>query len=362
MSVDNTKKQTLALQVRNPNAPESSSPLVIAAVMPVETRKKKRAVPAADMHFQKPTADDLEACDMAHLEKCTRNNANVTLRKWQEMMTQLDGGNADELNEENACEKFVAFMNGVYEALPNQSLNTFKNTVSHVNTQVMGKIGLNLTTHLTLRRAKNRYVELKKKLTNNAARGDAKVRSTAYSKDQYFEMLETLFDIGYANMTTEEHIQLVDLIISGWTALRTGSKHQLLMKHIPFVADQMSMDKCGFKVVQNFKIHKTELIADSNVDSGDYDTECTLYCQCATHKYCPVMILLQYVESLKEGIGKMMNTFGGSDGILYDDPLFLTVSTAGSWLGNPKAKQLDHLTPAAFGDLYFYRSIKVQTD
>ena len=108
------------------------------------------------------------------------------------------------MNEENACERFVAFMNGVYDALPNQTLKTFKNSVSHVNTQVMSKIGLNLTTHLTLRRAKNRYVELKKKLTSNAARGDDKVKSNAYSKDRYFEMLETLFDIGYEKMTTED--------------------------------------------------------------------------------------------------------------------------------------------------------------
>ena len=88
MSADNTKKQTKTLQVRNPNAPKSSSPLVIAAVMPMETRRKKRGVPAGDMHFQKPTKDDLEACEMAHLEKRTQINANVTLRKWQEMMRQ----------------------------------------------------------------------------------------------------------------------------------------------------------------------------------------------------------------------------------------------------------------------------------
>ena len=158
-----------------------------------------------------------------------------------------------------------------------------------------------------------------------------------------------------------EHIQLVDLIISGWTALRTGSKYQLLMKHILFIADQESMDKCGFKVVQSFKIHKTELIADSNVDSGDYDTESTLYCQCATHKYCPVMVLLHYVESLKEGIGKMKHKFGSSDGILYVDYLHVTMPTAGSWLGNPNAKKLDNLTPSAFGDLSFSRPIKVRT-
>ena len=125
MSVDNTKKQIKTLQVRNPNAPESRSPLVIAAVMPVETQRKKRGVPAGDMRFQKPKEDDLEACNMAHLEKRTQTNANVTLRMWQAMMTQLYGDNADELNEENACERFVAFTNGVHDVLPNQTLKTF---------------------------------------------------------------------------------------------------------------------------------------------------------------------------------------------------------------------------------------------
>ena len=43
---------------------KAMEPVVNTALILVETRRKERGVAATNMHFQKPTKDDLEACDM----------------------------------------------------------------------------------------------------------------------------------------------------------------------------------------------------------------------------------------------------------------------------------------------------------
>ena len=71
---------------------------------------------------------------------------------------------------------------------------------------------------------------------------------------------------------------------------------------------------CGWKLIKNYVRDKTHLTSDPTVAQGSFDTETTLYCHCATHEYCPVKILLEYIENLSDGINNMKHKFGQTDG------------------------------------------------
>ena len=304
--------------------------------------------------FEALSSDELAACKTAHYEPSSLKNLKSTLRKWDKFVELCYGGDQPDITNkpELACKLVIEFLQGMDKSKPFGSVQAAKNIISHVNVNILNPANLDYTKGVNMKALEKYLVKLKKQISDRASKAAPKIRSVAYGKNQWEDMYEARASIPLAERTTEETLQLINMTIDAWGAPRTVTKEKMLMKHITCHRDDETdcikdgKHGCGFKYVKNYLPDKTTLIQNPAAQSGELDTETTLYCQCHTdYMYCPVKILLEYTEALKDGVRTLKHTHGGPDG---------------SWLGNPKAKSEKHKKPVAFDDLPLFREISVR--
>jgi hypothetical protein len=175
-------------------------------------------------------------------------------------------------------------------------------------------------------RSRNEFIRWKKEY-NIKSNKVAKIKSIGWSAEEFDTMFSTLAEIPITERTTNQSVELLDLTISGWTAPRTLTKHQMQSMHLTvqkdsnsFVSDPTNPSQplgCGWKIQKNWTWDKTnQIIPNADVLAGVTDSATTMYCQCHTHLACPVRIILEHLEAMKDGsaTGPMKHKRGGIDG------------------------------------------------
>ena len=222
-----------------------------------------------------------------------------------------------ELSEETVTSAGIIYMKSVIASKEDLHMRSFANAVSHINTQVLKKRGWHMNTKETptstfLLGAFSKYKSYRKELTAKKALAPPRIETAAFSQEQFYAMLSESAGTNRLMRTTRQQARLIyGLITLAW-GQRNKTWWKLKMHHVRFVPDNLS--KCGFKVVKNFIPTKTNLIANPRVETGDYDREDTVYCQCDTHEICPVKELKWYVDCLADGHTWMKRPRGAHDG------------------------------------------------
>ena len=165
-------------------------------------------------------------------------------------------------------------------------------------------------------------------------------------------MYSSRASLALTERTTQETLQLMNMTIDGWGAPRTITKEKMQMKHITAAKDpetdcvKEGKHGCGWKFVKNYLPDKTTLrILVHNQESWTRRLHSTASATLTT-AYCPVKVLLEYTEALKDGIRTMKHRYGGCDG---------------SWLGNPTLKSQKYREPTPIDELPLFREIVVRS-